>query len=234
MIGVIYNVAAIVVFGILGKLVFFKIFSPHSDAINRVLGLVIAFIGIRGGMKSEDTGVLIISLVIGCLIGEAVDIEGKVTSTGARLENIPFLKGSNIGKGFISASLIFCVGSMAIIGPLESGLTGNNELLIVKSILDAVIAIILAASRGIGVVLAAIPVFVYMGAIAIGASALSTVLTDDVVTEISAIGSIMLIAIGINFMGTKLQIKAANLIPSLIMPWVIIEIKDIVLSLIPL
>jgi len=226
LVGVLYDVFAILIFGILGKLFFYKLFSPHSEAINRVLGLVIAFIGIRGGLKSEDIGVLIASLVVGCLIGEMCDIEGKINRAGDRLESFRFFNGNKIAKGFISGSLLFCVGSMAIIGPLESGLTGNNDLLVVKSILDAVIAIILTASLGIGVILSVVPVLVYMGAIAVGSSALSAVLSDSVVTEISAAGSILLIGIGINFMGTKFQIKVTNLIPALVMPWIIIEIRD--------
>lgn len=219
MTGVIINAVSVVVAGTLGKLLFQKLFSKYSDSLYKAMGILIIFIGISGGLKSERPVILMLSLIAGCLIGEVCDIDGRLNRLGERIGKLRIFEGSNAGKGMISATIIFCSGAMAISGPIQSGLLGVNDTLIIKSVLDGCTVIILSATYGLGVVLAAVPMFVYEGFFAVSAGLLSQVMSDAAIIEVGATGSILIIAIGINFLGTKLQIKAANLIPAIFLPW---------------
>ena len=130
----------------------------------------------------------------------------------------------NFAKGFVTASILFCTGSMAIVGAMESGLQGNHDMLFAKSILDGVISIVFASTMGIGVAFSAIPVILYEGAIALGASYIKDLLTTEIITEMSAVGSLLIAAIGFNFLEIK-EIKVANMIPAIFLPWLFIAIE---------
>ena len=133
----------------------------------------------------------------------------------------------SFSKGFVSASILYCTGSMAIVGSMQSGLTGNHEILFAKSILDGVISIVFGASMGIGVVFSAVPVFLYQGGIALASMAVKDLLTAEIIREMSAVGSLLVAAIGFNFLGVK-EIKVANLIPAIFIPLVYMLVETLV------
>lgn len=167
---------------------------------------------------------LILSLVIGAIIGEAINIDKQMNRFGKWAEKKLGFSEGNFSKGFVTASILFCTGSMSIVGSLESGLQGNHEMLFAKAILDGVITIVFASQLGIGVAFSAVPVFLYEGSIALGATFMKGLLTEEIITEMSAVGSLLIAGIGFNFMEIK-EIKVANLIPAIFLPWLFIVIE---------
>jgi uncharacterized membrane protein YqgA involved in biofilm formation len=166
-------------------------------------------------LLSSGDLLIIISLVIGSLLGEWWDLDGRLSRFAHGIEakyNLPPL-----AKGFVSATLIFCVGAMAILGAIQDGLTGDYTILIVKSALDFVTALLLAAILGIGVIFSAISVLIYQGSIYLLAQFLDNFFTPDMIRGISMVGNILLVAIGINFMELK-KVKVANMLPALVIP----------------
>jgi uncharacterized membrane protein YqgA involved in biofilm formation len=188
----------------------------------QAIGLSVLFIGattaIGGLLNPESESILfIISLVIGGIVGEIIGIEKGLEKLGLLLQRKVGSGEHNIARGFVTASLIFCVGTMAIIGSLESGLRGNYDMLFAKSVLDGITAMILATTLGIGVIFSAAAVFIYQGAIILFASSLEPFLTTQVIREISIIGGILILGIGLNMMEIK-KIKTANLLPAIFVP----------------
>ncbi len=221
MTGTIVNTVAIIVGSMIGLFLKGGIPKRFDDAIMKAMGLSVLYVGIAGSLKCTETLVLIFSLVIGVLIGEAADIDKALANLGLWVENRfkKFSKGSNIAEGFVAASLLFCVGSMAIVGSIQSGLEGKHDMLFVKSILDGVIAIVYTSSMGIGVALSAVAVFVYQGIIALSAGFLGTVLMEEQITNIGAIGSVLIIALGLNMLQIT-KIKVANFLPAVFLPMI--------------
>lgn len=217
MLGTIVNSLAIVVGGLIGF--FFKNIIPAklSDSLLKASALAVIAVGIKLTLVGEDLTLLIVSVILGTLIGELVNIEGKLDNLGAFVESKFKNKESNITQGFVSCTLIYCVGSMAIVGSIQSGLTGNHEILFSKAVLDGIISITMAVSMGIGVVLSSISVFIYQGSITILAQFLQSLLSDVVVSEMTAIGGVLIMAIGLNFLEIK-RIKVGNMIPAVFLP----------------
>ena len=181
------------------------------------MALAVVIIGIMGAMEMNNLIVVLASIVVGSIIGEKFDLDKKLENLGVGMEK-RFGKGdSNFSKGFIMASLVYCIGAMAILGALESGLTGNHETLYAKSVLDGVSAVIFASTFGIGVAFSAIIVFIYQGAITLLASSVKDLLTPEVINEMSSIGGILIMAIGINILGIK-KVKIANMLPAIFVP----------------
>lgn len=219
MIATIVNCLAISGGCLLGLLIKGKITERVSNNIMNGIALCVLYIGISGSLQGENTLITIISMAIGALIGEIIDIDKGLNRLGDKLEE-KFSSSKeevSISKGFVSASLLFCVGAMAIVGSLQSGLSGNHETLFAKSILDGISSIIFAASLGIGVIFSAVSVFLYQGVITIGSSFLSNVLSDSVINSMTAIGSLLIIGLGLNMLKVS-NIKVANLLPSIIIP----------------
>lgn len=219
MIGTIVNCLAIVLGCLVGILIKGKMSEKLSDNIMNGIALCVLYIGISGSLQGENTLITIISMAIGALIGELIDIDKGLNKLGDKLEEkFSSKKGEvSISKGFVSASLLFCVGAMAIVGSLQSGLSGNYETLFAKSILDGISSIIFAASLGIGVIFSAVSVLLYQGIITIGSSFLSNILSDSVVNSMTAIGSLLIIGLGLNMLKVT-NIKVANLLPAIIIP----------------
>jgi len=168
-------------------------------------------------LEVNNVLLLIVSLFIGSLIGELLDIEDKLDRAGNFIEGkLSNLKG-NISQGFVAATLIYCTGSMAIVGAIEGGLLNKHDILFAKSFLDGIMSIALAASLGIGVLFSSISVFVYQGTIVMIAGLAKNVLTDAVVNEMSAIGGLLILAIGLNFL-IKERIRIGNMLPSIFIP----------------
>ena len=218
MTGVFVNVLTVLLGSTIG-LVFKKgISKKYSDAVMTGIGLCTVLIGISGMLKGQNVLVAIISMVLGALVGTALDIDGKLNSVGDILQKK--MKKTEDGKvsvaeGFVTASLLFCVGAMTIIGSLESGLKGDNTTIFTKSILDLFSSMMLSASLGLGVIFAAIFVFVFQGGLVVLSGLLDSVLNDAAIAEITCVGSLMILALGLNIIGIT-KIKVANYFPALI------------------
>ncbi len=215
----ILNSTTILMGCIIGILIKEKMTDKISLTIMNSLALCVLYIGISGSLEGENTIITIIAMAIGALIGELIDIDKYLNKLGDLLEGKFSSKDkkTSISQAFVSSSLLFCVGAMSIVGSLQSGLSGNNEIIFAKSILDGISSIIFSASLGIGVIFSSITVLIYQGSITIGASFLSSILSDAVVTSMSAVGSLIIIGLGLNMLKIT-NIKVANLLPAILIP----------------
>lgn len=215
MLGTIVNVIAIVIGGLAGVLFGQAFPEKIKNTVIQGIALTVLLIGLQMALKTNNFLLLIGSLVIGGLIGEIIGIEDKLNGLGRFLERKLSRGGEgNLTKAFVTTSLIYCVGAMAIVGALEGGLNGNHSILFAKSMLDGITAVIFASSMGIGVIFSAVPVFFYQGSIASFAGLIQGILSDPVVTEMSAVGGLLIFGIGINLLGIK-EIKVGNLLPGI-------------------
>jgi len=220
MLGPIVNAVVIVACSLVGCFLIKGIPARFEEHIKKAIGIAVIFVGIRGALANEDTLLLVMSILIGAVVGELVDLDRRMNRLGQWAER-KFGMGQQRGfaKGFVSASILFCSGAMAIVGSIQSGLDGNHEILFTKSVLDGTISLIFGATFGIGVAFSAVPVLLYQGGIALAAMAASQHLTLDVIREMSAVGSLVVAGIGLNFLGVR-EIKVANLIPAVFVPLV--------------
>lgn len=217
MIGTIVNSVAIIFGGTLG--VIFKKGIPESYKVTIIqgLGLSVFIIGLSGATGGQDILLMISSVVIGTIIGETINIEKGLEKIGLLIERKVGAKEGGIAKGFITGSLVYCIGAMAIMGALESGLTGNHEILFAKSLIDGITSVIFASTLGIGVAFSSIAVFIYQGLITITATFIKPFLVQSVITEMSAVGGLLIMAISINIMDIK-KIKVGNMLPAVFIP----------------
>ncbi|MEK3833438.1 DUF554 domain-containing protein [Paenibacillus sp. FSL R7-0128] len=219
LLGPIVNGIAIIAGTLLGKLLE-RIPESMKNTVMQAIGLALMLLGVQMGLKSGNFLIVILSLVIGAVAGEWINIEDKFTRAGDWLERRVGAGGQgSISLGFVTASLVFVVGAMAILGALDSGIKGNHEILYAKSIMDGFIAMILTSTLGIGVMFSAIPVVLYQGAIALLATQITRfvpdVLLSDCIAEMTATGGVMIIGIGLNLLGIT-KIKVANLLPGIL------------------
>lgn len=217
MLGTIVNSLAIIAGALLGIVLKKGIKDEYKTTIMDGIGLTVIIIGIMGGIKSENIILVIASIVIGSILGEIIGIENKLDQLGDKLQKSFGGRDSNFSKGFVTASLVYCVGAMAIVGSLESGIQGNHQTLFAKSILDGISAIIFSSTLGIGVAFSALPVFIYQGTITLLANSVKDLLTPEVINEMSAVGGILITAIGINILEIK-KIKVGNMLPGIFIP----------------
>lgn len=235
MLGTLVNAGAIVVGGAIGLLLKKGLPKKMADTLMVGLGLCTLYIGISGCLAGENTLVLIVSMVVGTILGELVDLDDKINRLGQFLErkfagkkateenNEGSQEASALGKkvslaeGFVTSSLLFCVGAMAIVGSLQSGLTGNHETLFAKSMLDFVAAIIFASTLGAGVMLSASLLFVYQGSITLLAHVIEPFLTDPVIAEMNCVGNVIIIGLAMNMLGIS-KFKVMNLVPAIFLP----------------
>lgn len=227
MLGTIVNSLTIVICALIGRFIIKGLPARFEEIIKKAIGLSIIYVGVSGVMQNERVMLLIISMVAGSIIGEWIDIDNRMNQLGIWAEKRMGYEDGNFAKGFVNATLLFCTGSMAIVGAMNGGLQGNHDMLFAKSILDGVISIVFASTMGIGVVFSAIPVFLYEGAIALGAGFIKDWLTLEIITEMSAVGSLLIAALGFNFLEVK-TIKVANMIPAIFFPWLYIAIETVV------
>lgn len=218
MLGVIVNVATVLLGSAVGLLLKKGIPEKLSKAVMIAIGLCTLYIGIDGALEGSNTIVLIISMVLGTIVGTLIDIDGAINRLGTFLQN-KFKKQdgrTSIAEGFMTGSLLFCVGAMTIVGSMNAGLNGDNELLFTKSVLDLISSCMLASSLGIGVMFAAAFVLVFQGGLVLLSGLLQTVMSDPaVVAEITCAGSVMIIGLGLNLLGIT-KIKVANLLPAML------------------
>ena len=222
MLGVYVNTVAVIIGSLFGLLIRKGLKEEYKKIVMQGIGLAVLFIGSTtaiGGLLDPDSEAIlfIISLVIGGLIGQLLGLEKALDNFGMFLQRKIGSDQNNVAQGFVTASLIFCVGTLAIIGSLDSGLRGHHDLLFAKSVLDGVTAVILTSTMGIGVIFSAAAVFIYQGAIVLLASTLEPLLTIDVIREISIIGGILILGIGLTIMEIK-KINTVNLLPAVVVP----------------
>ena len=225
MLGTIVNTIAVIIGAGIGMFLKKGIPQRLSDTMMKGLGLCTLFLGISGSLDGQNSLILIISIVVGALIGEGIDLDAKLNQLGNWLENrFKSKDGSKISvaEGFVSASLLFCVGAMTIVGSLQSGLQGNHEMLFNKSMLDFVAAIIFASTMGVGVMLSAAFVFVYQGAITLLAQWVAPVLSDVVIAEMNCVGSVIIIGIALNLLGIT-KLKVMNYVPAIFIPIILCQ-----------
>jgi uncharacterized membrane protein YqgA involved in biofilm formation len=218
MLGTVVNALAIVGGTILGLLLKSGLRENYRETIVNAIALSVLLIGIISAIKTNNLLLLIFSLAIGSVIGEALKIEDRLAGLGQMIEKRTSSTDGSVAKAFVTSSLVFCVGSMAIVGSIESGLTGNHQTLFAKAVLDGIISIFLSSTMGFGVIFSAVAVFVYQGIITLASSSLKPFLTDAIVREISAIGGVLIMAIGLNMLKIK-KIKVGNMLPAIILPF---------------
>lgn len=219
MLGTIVNALAIVAGTGVGCLLKSGVRSNYQETIMHAVALSVLLIGITGAIKTTDLLLLIICLVVGSIIGEALKIEDRLAGLGQFIESKTSSSDGSVAKAFVNSSLIFCVGSMAIVGSIESGLTGNHQTLFAKSILDGICSIFISSALGFGVIFSAAAVFVYQGLITLASAGLKTFLTDAMITEISGIGGVLIMAIGLNMLKIT-KIKVGNMLPAIFLPFI--------------
>lgn len=215
MIGTLVNVVAILMGGGLGLLIRKGLPERITDGVMKALGLVTVFIGVQGAILSQNVLVAVLSIVIATLIGAFIDFDGRIHTFSKRLQKDG--QGNKISEGFISATLLFVTGAMAVTGAMNDGMKGDSTLLFTKSIMDGISALIFAAALGWGVLLSAVPVLIYQGAIALMAGLIAPVLPPETVVEMGAIGSVLVIGVGLNLLGAT-KIKVFNSILAIFLP----------------
>jgi len=224
--GTIVNTLAIIAGSLIGVVLKGGIPKKYNITVMQAVSLAVILIGLKAALKTDELLLVIFSLAIGSVAGEFLGIEARLEQLGQWFQD-RFSKGGNsISKGFVTASLIYCVGSMAIVGSLESGLTGNHQTLFAKSVLDGIASIILASTLGIGVAFSAVSVLVYQGVITVTATFMKAVLVPPVINQMSAVGGLLIMAIGFNLMEIK-KIKVGNMLPAIALPLVYYLVKKL-------
>lgn len=219
MLGVWVNVATVIAGSLIGMLLKKSLPKRLSSAMTTAVALAVVYIGIDGMMSGENTLVLVLSMVAGTLIGTLLDLDRHLENLGESIEN-KFKKGdenTSIAQGFVSATLLFCVGAMTIVGALQSGLTGDHETQFTKAILDFISSIVLASALGGGVILASVSVFIIQGSIVLLSQLVAPYLTDYVVGEMTCVGSVLILALALNMLGIT-KIKLMNCLPAIFIP----------------
>lgn len=222
MLGTIVNAVAIIAGSLVGLFFSRGIADNYKEILLSGVGLAVMLIGIKSGLGSDDLMVVIFSLIIGALMGEWLGIEHHLEMLGKFIENKVASKMNatgSVARGFVTASLVFCVGSMAIVGSLESGLAGNHQILFAKSILDGVTSIVFASAMGIGVMFSSVAVFLYQGAITLCAFFIKDFMKPEVIAQMSSVGGMLILAIGMNMLKIS-KIKVGNLLPAIFLPLV--------------
>lgn len=220
MIGTIVNVFAIIGGSLVGRFAGHLIPEKMRAGLMTALGLSTMAIGLSLALKTSNPVILIVALVVGYLIGGAIGIERRLEGFGDRMQ-ARFAKGDgSFTEAFVAASLLYCVGAMAVMGSIQDGLGQTPVLLYTKSLLDGVASIALASTLGIGVAFSIIPVIIYQGAITLAASSVRPWLTTGAVTELSAVGGLLIFGIGLDLLGIK-RLPVGDLLPALVVALVL-------------
>ena len=224
--GTAVNVCAVIAGGLIGTLFGKKIKESMQDSLMKVLGLAVMFVGLSGALSkmliiedgrlsSYGTLMMIISLSLGTLIGELINIEKYLEKFGDKLkEKVKAKNDGGFTDAFVSSSLVVCVGAMAVVGSLQDGLTGDHATLFAKSLLDFLIIIVMASSMGIGCLFSFIPIGIFQGSITLLAELIKPYVTTSLVDDISLVGSVMIFAVGVNSVFNK-KFRVGNMLPAL-------------------
>ena len=216
MIATFVNTIAVIVGGLLGLLLKGRISDRYRDAVTAGVGLVTLVLGMSMALSGGSILLILPALIIGGLIGTAMRIESGILKAGDALRKVmsPGEEGGQFSRGFLDATVLFCVGPMTIVGSIEAGLLGNFDVIFTKSVMDGFMAIVLAASSGAGVMASALSVLVIQGGITLGAGALAPLVTDSILAEFGSLGGYLILMIALNLLNLK-KVKTANFLPSL-------------------
>lgn len=219
MLAVFVNALTVILGSILGILLNKRLKEEYTKTIIACMGICTMVIGITGAIATSNIIIVIVCLVLGTILGELVKLESRLDGAGNWLKKkVPQNGNSRFTEGFVTASLLFCVGSMSIMGSFEAGLQNDYDIIFAKSAMDGIMAVTLSATMGLGVIFSALTVIIYQGALTLLAGVVAPILSDPVITEMSAVGGVMLIATGMNIIGlTKERIRVGNMLPALIL-----------------
>ena len=224
--GVLVNAVAVVLGSGVGLLFKKGIPDKITSSIMSGIGLFVLYVGAKGALGTEGTNglVTILSMVLGAVIGSALDFDEKLTRFGESLQKRFHVAGENntFAEGFVYATLLMCVGAMSIVGSMESGLTGTHDTLYAKSVLDGVTALLLTASLGVGVGFAAISLLVYQGGLTLAAQAVSGLLTPVMIDQMTVVGSLLIIGIALNVLNIT-KLKVANYVLAPFVPLLLLQ-----------
>ncbi len=228
--GTIINTVLILIGSLAGMLCKKLLPERLKNTLLQTVGLVVVFVGIGGAVSAaltyedgafgtKDTLNMILSMVLGTLVGECINIEKRLDTFGnfCRRKLVHGDSHSTFAEGFVTASLIFVVGAMAVVGALDNGIRGDSSTLVAKGVIDCITGMVLASTLGVGVLFSAVPVFVYQGAIALLGVYIEPYLSAAVISQMSLSGSVLIFAIGINMLGFT-KIKVGNMLPAIFMP----------------
>lgn len=223
MLGVFVNITTVVIGGIIGLFLKQGLNEKVKKVVMQAIGLSTIVIGISSAILTESILLLIISLVIGGVIGALLKIEDNLDKLGMRIEE-RFSGEGGFAKGFVFATLLYCVGAMTIVGSLEAGITGDNTTLFIKSVLDGTTAIILTATLGYGVIFSSFSILVIQGGLVLFSGLIEPYLTDAMITELSAVGGVLILGIGFNLLEIK-KIYVGDMLPAIVIPviWLLIQ-----------
>lgn len=229
LIGTFVNVGTVLAGGVIGLLLNKGIPQRLNDSVFKALGLITMFIGISGCLCGENTLIAVIAMILGTLFGELVDLDKRINNVGSFLEK-KFSKGnekSTVAQGFVSSSLLFCVGAMTIVGSLQAGLEGDCSVLFTKSAMDFCSSIIFASTLGVGVLFSAGFVLVYQGLITVLAGFVEPLLTTAVVNEMNCVGYVIIIGLALNILGIT-KLKVMNMVPAIFLPIVLVPLYNLI------
>ena len=219
MLGTLVNCVTVIAGSLIGIMLHKGLPERLGTTVMQGVALCVLYIGISGSLEGENTIIAIISVVIGGIIGYLLKLDDRLNHLGEWIESKFKKEGehSNIAEAFVSSSILFCVGAMAIVGSLQSGLTGNHETLFTKSILDGISSIIFASSLGIGTIFSVVPILIYQGSITLLAQWVAPYLSDTVVADMTCAGSLLIVALALNMLKIT-DIKVANYLPAIFIP----------------
>ncbi len=215
MLGTLVNVGAVVAGSLIGLVIHRRMPEKITKLVFQAIGLFTLFLGFTMAGKTSNYLIMIFSLVIGSIIGELLNIEKQINRLSDWLKAKSGSSNAKFSEGFLTSFLLFCMGSMTILGAIEEGMGGNPDLLLAKSVMDGFSSIALAAAMGIGVLFSAIPLLIYQGGLTLFAGYLQDYLTTPMINELSAVGGVILIGLGINVLEIK-QIRVINMVPALL------------------
>ncbi|MBD5146973.1 MAG: DUF554 domain-containing protein [Ruminococcus sp.] len=227
MLGTVVNAAAVVIGGGAGMIIKKGLKEDFRDSLMKTLGVAVIFLGAAGAMpgllelkdgafQTRGTMLMILSLTLGIIAGELLKIEDRMETLGEKLKKLVRAEGDNLFvQGFVTNALVICVGAMAVVGALQDGISHDPSTLFAKAVLDAMISMVFAASLGVGVLFAAVPLFLYQGAITLLSGFAAPFFTDTVVGNLSYIGNILIAVVGVNLLFGK-TVKVGNMLPALI------------------
>lgn len=226
LLGTIVNTFTVIIGSTVGLIFNKNIPTRLNDMLMKGLGLCTLYLGFSGALKGENTLVMILSMILGTVIGEGIDIDSRANGFFQNLEkrfSKPGKQGPSLADGFINACLLFCIGSMTLVGSLNAGLMGDQDMLLTKSMLDLCSSMIFASTMGIGVLLSAAFVFAYQGGLTLLASLLAPILTTTVIAEMTCVGSLIIIGTGLNLLGIT-KLKLMNFLPAMFMPMLLCQL----------
>lgn len=227
MIATLVNTLAVIAGGLLGLILKGRMTGRYQNTVTSGVGLVVLVLGMKMALSGGSLLLILTSLVLGGLAGTAMRIESGILKAGDSLKKLvsPDDEDGRFAKGFLDATVLFCVGPMTIVGSIEAGLNGNFDVLFTKSALDGFMAIILAAASGGGVIASALSVLLIQGGLTLGAEAISPFITESILAEIGALGGVLILMIALNILNVK-QIKTANFLPAIILVVIFAWIKN--------